>query len=197
MAKEVIGVGTVANDGTGDTLRASMVKANSNFTSLYDVTGWGHYVEDQTVASTQAINTTYSKLQIDGGASTSESGYLPYEIRGVSELWDTVNNKILPIGVGDGYTMRLDLEITAKTGSPTEIIFQLDIGGGAAPTIVIVEGFRATGKTPPYSITAGLPFHSLATFNTNGGQIFLKVDTGTITLTKRAISIHRISSGAL
>lgn len=35
MAQEIIGVGAVANDGTGDTWRASMVKTNNNFTELF------------------------------------------------------------------------------------------------------------------------------------------------------------------
>jgi hypothetical protein len=36
MAKQIIGIGTVANDGTGDTLRAGMDKVNDNFTEVYD-----------------------------------------------------------------------------------------------------------------------------------------------------------------
>jgi hypothetical protein len=36
MAKQVINIGTVANDGTGDTLRQGGDKINSNFTELYD-----------------------------------------------------------------------------------------------------------------------------------------------------------------
>lgn len=36
MAKQTINVGTTANDGTGDTLRASFVKVNDNFTELYN-----------------------------------------------------------------------------------------------------------------------------------------------------------------
>lgn len=36
MSKQVINVGASANDGTGDTLRVSQQKANSNFTELYD-----------------------------------------------------------------------------------------------------------------------------------------------------------------
>lgn len=36
MSKQVINVGTAANDGTGDTLRAACVKINSNFTEVYD-----------------------------------------------------------------------------------------------------------------------------------------------------------------
>ena len=36
MAKQVINIGTTANDGTGDTWRDAMDKANDNFTELYD-----------------------------------------------------------------------------------------------------------------------------------------------------------------
>lgn len=36
MAKKVIGIGTVPDDGTGDALRVAMGKANDNFTELYD-----------------------------------------------------------------------------------------------------------------------------------------------------------------
>lgn len=35
MAYQPVGVGTVANDGTGDTLRAGGVKINANFVELY------------------------------------------------------------------------------------------------------------------------------------------------------------------
>jgi len=37
MAKQTIGIGTVANDGTGDPLRTAMDKINDNFTELYAV----------------------------------------------------------------------------------------------------------------------------------------------------------------
>jgi len=36
MAKQVINVGTVADDRTGDTWRSAMQKSNSNFTELFD-----------------------------------------------------------------------------------------------------------------------------------------------------------------
>lgn len=35
MSQQTIGVGTAANDGTGDTVRSAAVKTNSNFTELY------------------------------------------------------------------------------------------------------------------------------------------------------------------
>ena len=208
MAKQVIDIGSTANDGTGDTLRDAMTKANSNFTELYatdpsivqklyDTAGFGFYVQDQTTPSTQVVTTTPSLLEIDGLGATSTSDYLPYEIRGISELWDSSVNKIKPINIGDGYTIRLDLEITAKSGAPTELELELDINGGATPTVVIVQRTISVGKTPPYVVSIGFPLFSLSTFVTNGGRFFLSTDTGTVTLTKRNISIHRISNGSL
>lgn len=44
MSKQTIGIGTTANDGTGDPLRTAFDKTNDNFTELYDaklkVTTW-------------------------------------------------------------------------------------------------------------------------------------------------------------
>ena len=35
MARQILNVGTTANDGTGDTLREAMIKTNENFNELY------------------------------------------------------------------------------------------------------------------------------------------------------------------
>jgi len=197
MAKQTIDLGTTPNDGTGTPLRDGGDIINDNFTEVYNTAGWGFYVEDQTVASTQVITTTSSLLQIDGLDPSSTSLYLPYEIRGVGELWDTVNNKIIPIGIGDGYTVRIDLQITSKTATPTELVLDLDISGAATPTTVIVERVIGVSKTPPYTVSVGFPLFTLANFNANGGQIFLRTDAGTLTLTRRQFSIHRISNGQI
>ena len=197
MAKQIIDLGTTANDGTGTPLRDGGTFINDNFTELYNTAGWGFYVHDQLTPSTQVVTTTATPLIIDGGGLTSNTAYLPYEIRGTGQLWDTVNNKITPIGMGDGYSMRMDLQVTAKSGSPTELILDLDIGGGATPTIIIVEKIIGTGKTPPYTVSVGFPIFTLGTFNTNGGQLFLSTDAGSVTLTNRSVSIHRISNGQI
>ena len=39
MAKQVIGIGTLANDGTGDPLRVAVDKVNDNFTEVYNSVG--------------------------------------------------------------------------------------------------------------------------------------------------------------
>lgn len=195
MAQQVINNGTIAGDGTGETLFSAFDKTNDNFVELYKVAGWGNYA--QSVATAQSITSTDSKLVIDGGGAASNSSYLPLEIRGISELWDTTNNKITPISIGDGYTMRIDFEITGKTGNPNGLDVSLDIGGAATPTNVFIERVISTLKATPYKVSVAFPFYTLSDFKTNGGQIFLKTDTGTLTITSRMLSIHRISSGTI
>ena len=41
MAKQVINIGVEGNDGTGDSIRSFLEKANENFTELYAVFGQG------------------------------------------------------------------------------------------------------------------------------------------------------------
>ena len=94
----------------------------------YLPTGWGFYKDN---ASAQTFNTTAAKLSIDGAGATTEESYLPRDIRGSASLWNTTSDKITPVAAGDQYDLRLDLPVTAKTGSPTTLTLQLDIGGGA------------------------------------------------------------------
>jgi hypothetical protein len=56
MAREIINVGTLANDGTGDTLRTLGNKVNNNFTELYTLLGGG---EDNVTALTDSGLTFY------------------------------------------------------------------------------------------------------------------------------------------
>ena len=180
---------TAVRVGTNLVDNAEFAKAQS------EILGFGFYVDGETTPVTQTITTVDSKLSIDGSASNSTSAYLPKQIRGISELWDVTNDKINSINIGDGYTVRIDFEIESKTGSPTGIDITLDIGGGASPTIAIVERIITVVKTAPYKISIAFPFFTLATFKANGGQIFLKTDAGTVTIAKRQISIHRMSIG--
>lgn len=202
MAKQTINIGAVANDGTGSTLRDGGDLINDNFTELYNVQGWGYYQDSEASPATLTINTTPSQLQIDGAGANSESSYLPYEIRGTGELWDTSTDEIDPIGIGDSYTLRIDLEISAKTGSPNIMNLSLDIGStpdgtGGAGSILIVDRIISVGKTAPFTLSVGFPIFSLSTFNTNNGSIWLSTDTGTVTIASRGISIYRISSGQI
>ena len=46
MAKQAIGIGSSANDGTGDTLRAGADKINDNFNEVYAALGNGSTLTD-------------------------------------------------------------------------------------------------------------------------------------------------------
>jgi hypothetical protein len=52
MTKQVIGIGSIANDGTGDPLRTGFSKANDNFTELYANWEMTVAVSDETTALT-------------------------------------------------------------------------------------------------------------------------------------------------
>ena len=196
MAKQTINIGTSPNDGTGTTLRDGGDLINDNFTELYNVAGWGNYQDGETTPATQTITTTPSKLLIDGAGAASESGYLPREIRGVSELWDNVDT-ITPVNIGDAYDVRVSLEITAKTASPNVIDIVLDIGGAAGITIPIAEVQIPVVTSVPFTVTGAIPIFCLSTFVTNGGTLFFSTDAGTLTVAARSIFIKRDFKGDL
>lgn len=152
--------------------------------------GWGFYVDGETAPATQTFTSTRSKLQIDG-AGTGNTDYLPIEIRGTADLWDTTNDKITPVREGDSYSVRIDFVVTGETGNPNDIVLELDIGGAIG---VIVNTYVTAGKTTPYVISVGFPIFCLSTFTANGADIYVSTDTGTITVGRRQISIHRLST---
>jgi len=152
-------------------------------------TGWAYYV-DSLATPTIVIGTTYTQITIDGLGATIDD-YLPKEIRGVSQLW--TGSKITPVSVGDDYDGRLDITVTAKTGTPTLIDVILDISGGVAGTNKVLTGYIQTGGTVPYDQSLPMDFFALSTFIANGGKIYARTDTGTITIGRRNIKINRKS----
>lgn len=56
MAKQTIGVGTVANDGTGDTIRTAMNKVNNNFAEIYNAFGDGTTITEQLPNFSELVN---------------------------------------------------------------------------------------------------------------------------------------------
>ena len=162
------------------------------------VLGWEYHQDGETTPATQTINTTPSQLLIDGLGSSTETSYTPLEIRGNSLMWDDSNDEIVPITEGDSYNLRLDLEITAKSGSPTILNLVLDIGTtpdgtNGTGSILVVNKVINLSKTPPYDISIGFPIFALSTFLANNGSIWLSTDTGSFTLAKRGIFIGRTS----
>lgn len=63
MAKQIINTGTIANDGTGDTLRIAGTKMNANFTELYGLLGDGDNVS--TAASFDPLGLRFNGTNYD------------------------------------------------------------------------------------------------------------------------------------
>lgn len=165
---------------------------SGTWTSANDlgISGWAYYKDN---AAAQTFTTTAAKLSIDGAGSTTETSYLP---AGVTNFWDTAADELLPSGLGDSYLVRLDLPITSVTGSASILEMELDIGGAASPSIVIVtrQISIAAGTNKTVSVSFGL--FSLATFVANNAQIFLKTDANTADVTAPAVTVQRISKGS-
>jgi hypothetical protein len=176
---------------------ATLGNSNISDSDRIEPAGWANYQDGETTPATQTITTTPVKLLIDGLGAATEEAYLPLSIRGSSSLWDTANDCIVPILEGDSYDVRVVLDITGKSGTPTLLTMELDIGGGVAPTISIVTDDRSTSKTPPFSLVFTFPIFTLATFIANGGQFFLSVNTGTYTIGGRSVYIARTSPGSI
>jgi hypothetical protein len=70
MAKQVIDIGSVANDGTGDPLRTAFDKVNDNFTELYDGAGVGD--DSVTYAKLGTEFTTSAALSTNVDFSTAQ-----------------------------------------------------------------------------------------------------------------------------
>ena len=134
MAKQTINVGTSPNDGTGDTLRDSMVKVNSNFTEVYGFNFTKTYWFDANDAGTTTTPITH------GAGSTTTfltndaagSGTTSYNPDSKDALWNTSTNKFdfTSLKIGDTVEFRIDVEISPAAAQ--EINLVMDIGEGVA-----------------------------------------------------------------
>ena len=72
MAKQAIGIGTTADDGTGDTLRAGGDKINDNFDELYDLMGDGTDLSSGISATASVVTLTAPSIGgVVAGTQTS------------------------------------------------------------------------------------------------------------------------------
>ena len=83
MARKIIDVGTIGNDGTGDSIRDSFRKVNDNFRELYSSLGLGERLSftgltdtpDSYVGQTDSSSGTGSLDKINGPVITPNSGF--------------------------------------------------------------------------------------------------------------------------
>jgi len=98
MAKQVINIGTVANDGTGDPLRTAFDKANDNFTELYSA------------GSLSLVSDIITFTKADGTTSTIDiSAYLDEDARAIASGTLNAGTGIVTFTRDDASTFTLDL----------------------------------------------------------------------------------------
>ncbi len=130
--------------------------------------GWAFYDDSQyTVGSPLAINNARTKISIDGLGSNNETDFLP---DGVSAFWNTTTNKFTPVAIGDCYDIRL--EFVVETMKDSTFLIELDIG---SPLFVISSQSLIASKTTgvPIVYSFNVPIFTLATFVTNGGEVYI------------------------
>lgn len=176
MARQNIGIGTTANDGTGDDLRTGGDKINDNFIELYSATGWASY-KDTVYNSGSPFSVTEGDTEnLLNNAGTIIDTYLPI---GVTSLYNELTGHITPENIGDYYvlTVRFKAKNSEATGGYADI--GLDLGGAIGlqflESIIFIKG---AGVEQNFSIA--FPFYSLDTFVLNGARVKVNAINGNL-----------------
>ena len=165
MAKQLLNLGTVANDNTGDTLRGGGDKVNDNFNEIYSAIGNGTNL--QVSVTNPAVGQV---LRYNG------SSFLPSDLTSLTAALDVNGNSIIstsngnisfaPNGTGDvtfgvgGVTSTFD-GATGSIDFPTKVGYKNEFAAiGNAPAAASYPGFFFTvvGDDNPYvniNITTG------------------------------------------
>lgn len=187
MSKQVIGLGTIANDGTGDSLRVAGDKINDNFDELYSQTGWISYEDTlHTVGSPQTVAEGVTALLTNNGV-TKISTQKP---TGVTELFDVATSKLTPQNGGDFYSV--DLMFLVKNSVASGVFeMWIDIGGGIG--IKFRQSFVCSKvANTELGINYNLGHYTSAEFAANGGTINIKSIEGITSVYNKQFRICRI-----
>ena len=189
MTRQNIGIGSAANDGTGDTLRAAGTKINDNFAELYLMFG-----TDSNTLSTQ-ISLTNSAIVFEGASADSHETSI--------QVTDPTGDRTITIPDATG-TVVLNTNtatltnktltspvIAAITGLST--INNLSVPGGTDTLIARTSTDTLTNKTLT-SPTLNSPTIGTLINDANGAEIIRLTATGSaandITIANAAASSH-------
>ena len=165
MAKQSLGLGSAANDNTGDTLRAGGDKINDNFDELYTALGNG-----------SNLNISVSNPATGQVLRYNGSSFIPSDYTSLTAALDVNGNSIVSSSNGDinispNGTGDLNLSVgsittnfdgaTGEVNMPTKVKYKNEYASlGAAPSAAGYPGYYFTvdGDDNPYvnmNITAG------------------------------------------
>lgn len=206
MAKQTLGLGSAANDNTGDTLRVGGDKINDNFNEIYTALGNGSTLQvDTTNPATGQV------LRYNGAT------FLPSDYTTLTSALDVSGNSIIsssngnitvaPNGTGDilltsgSVTSTFD-GATGTVDFPTKIQYKNEFSAlGNAPSAATYTGyfFTVDGDDNPYvniNITAGGVGDTRAKLLTQYSSIDALSDVDTTTVAPTANQILKWNGSA-
>ncbi len=122
MSQQIVNVGSVPNDGSGDTLRDAMIKINSNFSELYNI-------------PTRLISTS-------SGSTASTDRYVGVDYAGTVAIalhTPTANGQLITIKDESGNCSNHPITVTGAVDNSTS--FMLSINNGSI-SLVYRDGWR-------------------------------------------------------
>ena len=146
MAKQDIGLGTLANDGTGDTLRTGGDKVNDNFGEVYTYLGDGTTLSSDPVVTEAATQTLTNKsltsptITGTGAIAGTFTGDVTGNVTGdvTGNLTGNVTGDVT--GAVDLNGGQLILDVDADTHITADQDDQIDIAFGGQDRITLTSG---------------------------------------------------------
>lgn len=178
MAKQLINIGTTANDGTGDPIREAFDKINDNTNELYAWTGWMSRYR----ATFPTLTALTNNLVTITGTPESNNGLT---------LLDS-DSRITPLSLGDAITVDFACTVETPSGSGNYIEVGFFVPGGGFYRNITVPLLKGSGNDDFISVSWTLPVG--ATFLANGGDIVL-VPNVAMDVKDLYISVCRVHKG--
>lgn len=149
--------------------------------------GWAQYGDSQYTSASPLVTSQGSTSVIDlDGLSNTVKSQLPV---GVSDLYDTATSKILPVNIGDGYSLSLSYKASNTSNNGDFTIF-IDIGGSFTRIFPDVKR-TPRGQNVAHEFVTSLNYYTLGTFLANGGFIKIESGTGATSLYDISLQIHK------
>ena len=131
MAYQSIEIGTAANDGTGDTLRAGGDKVNDNFVEIYTLLGTG-------TALTSGISATSSVVSLASPTITGVTSFAIYASHPSLTPTASISSAVIFAGVSGSLA---DSGVVATTLTNTSRQIAVDANTTSGTFILGTQGF--------------------------------------------------------
>lgn len=190
MAKQTIGIGTTAGDGTGDVLRVAFNKVNDNFDEVYSFTGWEQITDATYTSGSPLVILSGVTGKILTGTISKIQTQLP---TGVATFWNETTDKLLAVNNGDAFTLSLRFKAKMNVASGLADI-DINIGGslGAISNETILFS-KGSGVEQKFDID--MSYFTGTTFISNGGNIEITPINGDISIYDIVLVIIRTHKG--